>query len=235
VINYGRQTLVPNVATPYNTSPDLEYVQIINESPYILTCTFRGMGFMDIPSWHKEDVYVNKNYNGLLDILPNNITTGQTSPPSTVVSVNGFAPGEIAVPKSVALDRLISTTSQAVAATGLVKFVDATGSQHPTLTLPNKAGQLLILDGWTFTGGAGTGTSGIAWVITVNAIVASIDYQFFLLQGNTVLNVLFTETYAPRGLQQAAGTDITLVTSGGNLGAAGNMMLVAKYHYETNF
>lgn len=230
MINYGRQTLVQSVVTPYNTSPDLEYVQIMNESPYILTCTFRGMGFMDIPAWHKEDVLMGSGYNGQLDILPQNITTGQASAQSSVVSVNGFAPGEIQAPQSVALARMSNPSVDIFAE--LYAFVEWTSTVQQTVTLPNVAGKTVFLDNFDITLIAGA--SNDVLTVTVNAITSGMDYSYF---GTSSTTAPGNEDHVPfginRGVQQAPNTDITIKAK--NTVATNITNLNVHYHYERNF
>lgn len=230
MINYSRQTLVQNVTTRYTTSPDLDYVQIINESPYILTCTFHGMGFMDIPAWHKEDVLVNQNYNGQLDILPQNITTGQASSQSSVVSVNGFAPGEIATPKSVALTRMNNASFDIFAE--LYAFVEWTNANLQTITLPNVVGKTLILDSIDLDDVATASSNNLA--VVVNAITTGLDYNYFSPASTSVGAVIDHFSFGlGRGVQQAANTAITV--TGKTTVASFVSNINVHYHYERNF
>lgn len=109
--NFGRQALVLGQPTNYLTGVGWSFLQVINESPYMLSLNFSGIGSVDFPAWHREDMSVGRGYTGQLSITPSDITGAGSTAPSNLVSVNGFLDGELGQPMSVALARLVHTVS----------------------------------------------------------------------------------------------------------------------------
>lgn len=242
---YGTFTIANPLTSPppvitVTTGQNWEYISIYNLSPYLLVLNFEGLGAITFPEWHREDIpvsYAQKRYQGVLFITPSLILTGQSNPPSSYIIINAYSPGELAQPTSASIPRLMNTVSAVGAGTGLVLVQHFTLNQNPTLTIPDQSaqGQLLLLDGFHFTGHADpTGSSGIDVAITVNALVTGGDYHYWVMQGENPM-VVDDVNYTPRGIAQAPATAITLVVSfSGTLGA-GKCTIAARYHYETMF
>jgi hypothetical protein len=108
--NFGRtdiSTYFTNLQPiPYQTGMNWEYITVINESPYMLSLNFAGVGSIDFPAWFKDDIPMSRGYVGSFTIIPTLLTTGQLGTPSTIVTVNAWIPGELTNPQPVALSRL---------------------------------------------------------------------------------------------------------------------------------
>ena len=135
MINFGRQALTPGTPVDYNTGVGWEYLQILNESPYLLGLNFSGLGSIDFPISHREDIWLSPRYTGSLVITPSNY--GFSGPfvsaaPSTFVSVNGFGPGELAHPQSVALARINNIGNPLNIAGGVASSIVNTGNPRGT-------------------------------------------------------------------------------------------------------
>ena len=133
--NFGRQALTPGTPVNYPTGTGWEFIQVINESPYLLGLNFSGLGSIDFPISHREDIYMPRGYTGSLVITPSNY--GYTAAfvaaaPSAFVTVNGFGPGEIKNPQSVALARLNNVGNTVSGVAGTASNLNNTGNPAGT-------------------------------------------------------------------------------------------------------
>jgi hypothetical protein len=102
--NFGHQTLVIGQQNVYLTGVGWEYLTVINESPFLLTLSFSGVGSMDFPAWFQGDVPVPREYTGQLSINPINYL-GITQLVSQLVTLNGWIHGEITNPQWTSLSQ----------------------------------------------------------------------------------------------------------------------------------
>lgn len=219
-------------ATLVPTGMGWEYIQVVNLSPYLLLLNFEGQGQLTFPDWYREDIPVNRLFEGRLFFTPQIYTANQASSQSNLVLVNAYAQGELRSPQSVGLPRLVNPSSRV--GVGLFKQVTFTGTQlNKTLTLPNQAGSTLILDGWDITGSSQTNNP--TMTVTVNAIVTGLNYYYFFSASTSVLGTVDHVIYPGYGLPQATGTDITLVCSLTQGVGTQNVAVSAHYHYEANY
>jgi hypothetical protein len=114
MINFGHQTLVIGQQNTYQTGVGWAYLTVINESPFLLTLSFSGVGSIDFPAWFQGDVPVPFEYTGQLTMNPINYL-GITQLVSQLVSVNGWVKGEISNPQWTALSQnfgnVVTTTA----------------------------------------------------------------------------------------------------------------------------
>lgn len=110
--NFGALPLAVGTPANYNTGTNWEYLQISNESGYQLDLNFSGIGSRGFNPWQRDDVAIPKGYTGSLLITASNPSNiDPTTFLSSYVQVNGYIPGELAQPMSVALTRIGSISS----------------------------------------------------------------------------------------------------------------------------
>jgi len=107
--NYGSfiasNYLAPALSLQVPTGGGWQYMQIINNSPYLLNITFDGMGSFQMPEMFREDFLVTKDFRNAIVITPVvNITTVSHAV-SNLIIINAWKPGEITAPQAVPLSQ----------------------------------------------------------------------------------------------------------------------------------
>lgn len=92
--------LPPNPSIRVETGPGWEYVRLINNSAYLLSVNFSGIGAIDFPEMFLEDVYLPQGYRGVMDITPFANMSNIGFSPSNLLSVNLYQQGEISSPQA---------------------------------------------------------------------------------------------------------------------------------------
>lgn len=143
-----------SASNPFNLDVGLgwQYIRVINNSPYLLSVSFGGMGTADFPEMFLEDILITNTFNGKITIIPiaNFSATTIASALSTLVSINAYGVGEIKSPQAQPLTTIsavgnsvpLSATATSVANDGNAsgtQFVEATptGASASTVSIKN--------------------------------------------------------------------------------------------------
>lgn len=110
------------------------YIRVINNSPYMLSVTFGGMGSVVFPEMFLEDIPITSSYNGKISIVPfANFPPGSIAAAlSTLVSINAYQPGELRQPQAQPLTTLAAVGNPVpigTAATNIINDGNPTGTE----------------------------------------------------------------------------------------------------------
>jgi hypothetical protein len=140
--NFGRFTpsnyIAPNQPLQVTTGVNLEYIRIINNSPYMLSLNFQGVGTIDFPEHYLEDIPMSQAYRGSFTVTASANLTNIPSATSNLLSINGYNFGELKAAQS----QPLSTPAVNATASGKPIFsatvgFGATATKYQTLNIFN--------------------------------------------------------------------------------------------------
>jgi hypothetical protein len=133
-------------------STGLQYVRLINNSPYLLQVIFTGAGNMILPEMWLEDIPVPASFVGTINITPVVNLSNASESPSFILGVVGWGPGELTQPANQSIPLLsnigntVHVMGSGLSATNIINDGNPAGTQIIESTASGDANSAVTLN-----------------------------------------------------------------------------------------